>query len=80
MPLYEYQCQDCQSVFKERKPFARSGETAVCPTCESIQTQKVIGAVAFIGNGRLPTQDRSIPLNMSSGGCGCGGSCACGGH
>lgn len=80
MPLYEYQCHDCNTVFKERKTFAQSSETAVCPTCTSVETRKLLGAVAFISNGRLPTSDHSIPLNLSGGGCACGGSCTCGGH
>lgn len=79
MPLYEYQCYNCETVFKERKPFARSSETAVCPNCEGVETRKLLGAVAFISNGPRAISDSSIPVNMS-GGCGCGGSCACGGH
>lgn len=80
MPLYEYQCHDCRTVFSDRKPFARSSEAAVCPACESVETRKVLGAVSFISSGYLPSSGgSSIPLEMS-GGCGCGGSCACGGH
>lgn len=82
MPLYEYNCLDCDTIFKERRPFSQSSEAATCPSCAGQDTRKILSAVPFIsGDGRASTRSAdSVPLSMSGGGCGCGGACACGGH
>jgi putative FmdB family regulatory protein len=79
MPQYEFQCQECRVTFKERRSFSQSGDVAVCPSCDSSHTKKVLSAVAFISNGGRSSaaSTDSVPVPISSGGCGCG-SCSCG--
>ncbi|MDP6647632.1 MAG: zinc ribbon domain-containing protein [Dehalococcoidales bacterium] len=33
MPIYEYQCLECEFKFELLRPLSRSGEDAACPHC-----------------------------------------------
>lgn len=50
MPVYVFQCQDCQEVFEVRASFKEkeAGLEPLCPQCESHQTQQMITAGLFI--------------------------------
>lgn len=74
MPKYAFQCRECETTFEEKRPFMHASDPATCPTCESVNTKKLLNAVSFHMGGS------SIPLNIAtSDGCGCGGgSCGCG--
>lgn len=47
MPIYEYQCKDCENIFE--KLVLRSDESVTCPACDSIKTTKLMSSAAFIG-------------------------------
>jgi putative FmdB family regulatory protein len=48
MPIYEYQCQDCQELF-ERLCLGGGDEPPVhCPTCGSADTQKLVSSGSFM--------------------------------
>ena len=73
MPLYEFTCRDCNETFQEKRPFARAGDPAPCPSCAGANTRKQLGSVAFHSG----TRPASIPMPMANSvGC-CGGSCGC---
>ena len=44
MPLYDYQCQDCQSVFEVRATFKekQEGLKPKCPQCQSKKTRQLL--------------------------------------
>ncbi len=46
MPLYVYQCEECQTVFEVRASFKEkeAGLEPECPQCKSQQTRQVITA------------------------------------
>jgi putative FmdB family regulatory protein len=50
MPVYVFQCQDCQELFEVRASFKEkeAGLQPLCPQCESLQTLQVITAGLFI--------------------------------
>ena len=50
MPVYVFQCQDCQEVFDVRASFKEkeAGLEPLCPICQSQQTLQVITAGLFI--------------------------------
>jgi putative FmdB family regulatory protein len=74
MPLYEFECRDCDVTFEERRPFSRASDAAVCPRCHGHNTRKQLGTVTLMTNGGTD----AIPVPVSKGGgCGCGGGCAC---
>ena len=75
MPLYEYRCNDCTSVFEVMRPMAEREIAAVCPRCESRASMPLISRVGMLVSGGAETDSRPGPA--AGGGC-CGGSCGCG--
>lgn len=60
MPLFEYQCQDCEHEFEV---LVRAGEKPQCPTCESTQLEKLMSASAARINGALSITSACPPSN-----------------
>jgi putative FmdB family regulatory protein len=71
MPLYEFQCQDCQAVFEVRATFKEKeqGLTPECPQCGSEETRQVPSSGLLL---------RVVKDSPAPGGCACGGSGCCG--
>jgi putative FmdB family regulatory protein len=74
MPLYEYRCDDCASVFEVLRPMAERELAAVCPRCESRASMPLISRIT----ARAGAGAGGEAVSAGGGGCGCGGSCACG--
>ncbi len=53
MPVYSFQCQDCQEVFDVRASFKEkeAGLQPQCPKCQSQETKQVITAGLLIRGG-----------------------------
>jgi putative FmdB family regulatory protein len=67
VPAYDYQCQDCESVFTLRLSISAytAGVKPQCPTCGSGRATRRLGAVNVLGDSRTG--------GASAGGCGNGG-------
>lgn len=52
MPLYDYRCEECHTVFEQRRSMADADKVAVCPACDSLLTTRLLSAVVVIGAGR----------------------------
>ncbi|OGR08053.1 MAG: hypothetical protein A2511_17680 [Deltaproteobacteria bacterium RIFOXYD12_FULL_50_9] len=64
MPIYEYQCLDCKTVFEKILSFTGSSETILCNRCGSGNIQKKISATSY----RLTNASSShIPAGALSG-------------
>ncbi|MDP9330011.1 MAG: zinc ribbon domain-containing protein [Actinomycetota bacterium] len=72
MPLYEYECSSCGSLFEQRRSIG--DDAPGCPACSSDHVRRRISMFAAATSGGTRS---SAP---AGGGCGCGGNCACGGH
>lgn len=77
MPLYEFRCRTCDTVFTERRPMSRSSDPATCPDGHD-DARRVLSVFATAGKGASSPSDSSAALSPAawSGG-GCGGGCAC---
>ncbi len=73
MPVYEYRCRECDTVFELRRQMADSGAPATCPDGHP-DAVKLLSV--FAATGRSAGGDAS-PAPAFSGGGGCGGACAC---
>lgn len=74
MPLYDYQCQDCEAVFEVRATFKEKEEglKPECPQCQSKQTRQLLTSGLLL---------HVVSDNTPQGGCACGtggGSGCCG--
>jgi putative FmdB family regulatory protein len=52
MPMYEYECHDCEAVFVCKRMFSEARTPADCPECASANTRKRLTAVAFISDSQ----------------------------
>jgi putative FmdB family regulatory protein len=76
MPLYEYRCNDCSSVFELLRPMADREVAAVCPSCESRASMPLISRVAV--HAGAGSDDSPSTGGGGGGGCCGGGGCGCG--
>jgi len=87
MPIYEYRCSNCETVFEEMQR-GFDEQTPACPTCANL-AQRQISHTAFIlkgsgwyatdycGNRRTPADCQSASAKCSTApACGAGGGCA----
>jgi putative FmdB family regulatory protein len=70
VPVYEFSCLSCRHTFDVFGGYASRDERQVCPECESTNTRVMFSTFAVIGTGEASS-------TSTSGGCACGGSCAC---
>jgi putative FmdB family regulatory protein len=62
MPLYNYQCTDCQSAFTELRKASERDNSIVCPKCSSAQTKRgltgfAIGESQKMSHPNVPNQN-----------------------
>jgi putative FmdB family regulatory protein len=73
MPVYEYRCADCTTIFEKLVPMSANGAPSTCPTCGG-RAEKLLSTFAALGVERP---------SAGGGGGGCcgggGGGCACAG-
>ncbi|MGD2177477.1 MAG: zinc ribbon domain-containing protein [Anaerolineae bacterium] len=50
MPLYEYECSDCETCFDALRGMAQADDPIACPQCESKDTHRVISLFSAIGD------------------------------
>ena len=53
MPIYEYQCDDCEHQFQKLLPVSQCSDPQSCAVCGSGKTRKLISSVNFnlVGDG-----------------------------
>lgn len=49
MPIYEYQCEECNSCF-ERLVFGSEADEVACPDCGARKARRLMSCVSFIGD------------------------------
>jgi putative FmdB family regulatory protein len=47
MPIYEYQCGDCQTVFETLITSTAAGKEIVCSRCKSTNVKKIMSGSSF---------------------------------
>lgn len=67
MPVYNYHCTHCQNTFSTRKSMAELDSETCCPDCGSVQTERLISAVAIFSSGG--GERRALAGMPSCGGC-----------
>lgn len=60
MPIYEYQCDDCEHQFQKLLPVSQCSDPQSCGVCGSGKTRKLISSVNFnlVGDGWAGKNDR----------------------
>jgi putative FmdB family regulatory protein len=71
MPLYEYQCRDCERPFES---FVTTDRKPACPACGSENLMKMLSRLGMVGASASPAEACNMPAPM----CGAqGGRCGC---
>lgn len=65
MPLYDYQCLSCETVFEELRSIEEE-ESPSCPSCSSTNTQRKICSPYIVRDGTLFNR-RRIPTQFKEG-------------
>jgi len=73
MAVYEYVCLACEHPFEQRRAMGAVDTAIACPSCGSDRVRRRFSLFAAGGAGA--EGERSVG---GSGGCACGGACACG--
>jgi putative FmdB family regulatory protein len=75
MPLYDYQCDHCQTTFEVSASFQEKelGLKPVCPNCQNTETRQVLTVGLFVRSGN--SNGGSVPSSFCgpSSGAGCCG-------
>jgi putative FmdB family regulatory protein len=70
MPIFEFQCLDCEREFEA---FVTTERTAECPACHGANLAKQLSSPGMVGSNGGKRE--AVPI---TGGCGAGGAhCAC---
>jgi putative FmdB family regulatory protein len=74
MPVYDYQCQQCQTVFEVRATFKEkeAGLKAECPHCHSGKTHQLLTSSLFLRKSE-DGASLELPLCGPNSGSGCCG-------
>ena len=82
MPVYEYQCQDCDKRFEALRPMSQIDAPIACPRCNGSNARRAISVFAAISRGADGGSSMLASSAPSGGGCGgcAGGHCASCGH
>lgn len=66
MPIYEYRCEACETVFSHffrSVRVAEEGAVPPCPECESVKVQRLVSAVALLtGDPVAEAREREASL------------------
>lgn len=65
MPLYEYQCQDCNAVYEQLRRMSEADTDLECPVCRSTHVERQLSTFACSGGGSA--------TGTGAGGCGARG-------
>jgi putative FmdB family regulatory protein len=78
MPIYDFSCQNCATVFEEL--LVKDEDGAVCPTCGTNGTVRMPSAPSPLKTGAFPFKPGPVhpAASRMGGNCGSGG-CAMGG-
>ncbi|MBI2935080.1 MAG: zinc ribbon domain-containing protein [Chloroflexi bacterium] len=63
MPIYEYYCSKCQSVFELTRSFAESDKPATCAKCGS-PSQKLVSAAATNADYKVKLPEKEPFRNL----------------
>lgn len=53
MPIYEYRCPQCGTIFEQRRSFSQADDPTPCPACDNPKAERLLSRfmIATGGNG-----------------------------
>jgi putative FmdB family regulatory protein len=75
VPIYEYRCLDCETVFEQRRPMAEADADVLCPDGHG-RAKRLLPMFASARSGGSSSAPAPSMAPARSGG-GCGPACGC---
>ena len=71
MPIYEFFCPDCNTVFNFYSPTVNTRKIPSCPQCQHRELKKLLSTFATISDNKEAVENEDIPLGEAKnyGGC-----------
>ena len=69
MPIYEYECNDCDLKFEAMRSFSSADIPLKCELCKSFNTKRIISNFFSIGSSPKGDSSRSSCSSCSGGNC-----------
>ncbi len=74
MPIYDYRCNDCGTIYDVFHKVREVIEDVVCPSCHSANHTRLLSAPNVSLSGRSTAGAETFSSSCDTGGC-CGGAC-----
>ena len=71
MPLYEYRCEECYTVFEKRRSMSDADKTTICPACDSLLTTRMLSTFNVTRDVRKSETPKPTPKRSHRAGCPC---------
>ncbi|GAB6908608.1 Regulatory protein, FmdB family [Desulfosarcina cetonica] len=65
MPIYEFYCPDCNTLFNFFSRRINTDRTPTCPQCKARQLERQMSAFAFTGKAKEGGEDDDLPFDES---------------
>ena len=65
MPIYEFYCPDCNTLFNFFSRCVNTTKTPSCPKCKTGSLQRQMSAFAFTGKAKEGGEDEDLPFDES---------------
>jgi putative FmdB family regulatory protein len=76
MPVYDYRCTECNSLYDVYHKGREIKEDVICPSCGSTHHKKMMSVPIVTMGSTSSSSDFSANPNCESGGCCGGGACS----
>ncbi len=76
MPIYEYQCRDCDTRFDALVKSLAVADQVPCTSCSGANVHRLVSTFATVGG--FDDEFTASDFKAGTGGGCCGGSCGCG--
>ena len=65
MPIYEFYCPDCNTIFNFFSRTINTTKTPTCPKCNKRKLERQMSAFAFTGKAKEGGEDDDLPFDES---------------
>ncbi|MFN8373684.1 MAG: zinc ribbon domain-containing protein [Anaerolineae bacterium] len=65
MPLYEYDCHDCEQPFEKRVSISQADDAIMCPRCGGKRTKRRLSRIAIKGQTTSVSSSAPVPASTS---------------
>jgi len=65
MPIYEFYCEDCHTIFNFFSRTVNTTKRPVCPRCKKKKLQRQVSAFAFTGKAKEDSDLDDLPFDES---------------